>query len=380
MPDVLIYADSVRFPELRHEVPIAIGDAFLYGERNGTRHVLISSMEQARMGHLTDLTLHPPEEFGYDQLLKDTSLKRDDRTREIVLRACRAWGVDSAVVPPAFPVDLADHLRANGIELRPDPEFFRKRRRAKNEHELAGIRRAQKAADAGMGAARELLARAEVDGERALVDGEPLTSERVKAAIEAAFAANDCTAEEFIVSHGEQSAIGHHMGAGEIRPGEPIVIDIWPKDRESGCYADMTRTFVVGEAPDELREWHDLCVRALQSSVAEIRPGVRTVTLDAMVCDLFEQHGHPTQRTKEEGKPLEEGYYHSLGHGVGLDVHEAPAISARVDEDELVTGDVVTVEPGLYRKGWGGCRVEDLILVTDDGYENLTRFPYDLEP
>ena len=94
---------------------------------------------------------------------------------------------------------------------------------------------------------------------------------------------------------------------------------------------------------------------------------------------MFERHGHPTQRTKEEGKPLEDGYYHSLGHGVGLEVHEAPNMTARRDEDELVPGDVVTVEPGLYRKGWGGCRVEDLILVTEEGREVLTDFPYDLE-
>ena len=379
MPDVLIYADSVRFPELRHEVPIAIGDPFLYAERNGTRHVLISAMEQARMGHLGQLKLHAPEEYGIDDLIREGKLKREERTKELVLRACRAWGIESAIVPPAFPIDLADHLRANGIELRPDPEFFRLRRRTKNEHELAGVRRAQKAADAGMAAARELLASAKVDGDRATIDDEPLTSERVKSAIESAFAANDCTAEEFIVSHGEQSAIGHHMGEGEIKPGEPIVIDIWPKDRESGCYADMTRTFVVGDVPDDLREWHRLCVQALKDSTAQIAPGVRTTTLDALVCDLFEQHGHPTQRTKEEGKPLEDGYYHSLGHGVGLEVHEAPSMSARIDEDELVPGDVVTVEPGLYRKGWGGCRVEDLVLVTEDGHEVLTSFPYDLE-
>jgi Xaa-Pro aminopeptidase len=379
-PDVLVYADTVRSPELRHEIPLAIGDPFLYAERNGTRRALISAMEQARMGHLAGLTLHAPEEYGFDELIREGKLKRDEIRKEILLRACRAWGIRNAVVPPAFPIDLADYLRAQGIEITPDRELFRMRRRAKNEHELAGVRRAQKAADAGMAAARELLRRTSAAGGRALLDGEPLTSERLKRAIEDAFSAHDCTAEEFIVSHGEQSAIGHHMGAGEIAAGEPIVIDIWPKDRESGCYADMTRTFVVGEPPEELRQWHTLCVQALEAATAQIAPGVRTSTLDALVCELFEQHGLPTQRTKEEGKPLEDGYYHSLGHGVGLEVHEDPALTARLDEDELMPGDVVTVEPGLYRKGWGGCRVEDLILVTEDGHEVLTDFPYNLKP
>ena len=376
--DVLVYADTIRSPELRHEIPIAIGDPFLYGERNGTRHVLISAMEQARMRHLSELTLHAPEDYGVDELIREGKLKRDEITKELLLRACRTWEIRSAVVPPSFPVDVADHLRANGIEVTPDRELFRVRRRAKSEHELAGIRRAQKAADAGMTAARELLRATKAKSGRALLDGEPLTSERLKRAIEDAFAAHDCTGEEFIVSHGAQAAIGHHMGAGEIEPGEPIVIDIWPKDRQSGCYADMTRTFVVGEPAEELREWHRLCVQALETVTAQIAPGVRTSTLDALACDLFEQHGHPTQRTKEDGKPLEDGYYHSLGHGVGLEVHEAPSMTARVDEDELVPRDVVTVEPGLYRQGWGGCRVEDLILVTENGAETLTDFPYDL--
>ncbi len=380
MPNVLIFADSVRFPELRHEVPMAIGDPFLYGETNGTRHVLISAMEQARMGHLQGLTLHAPEEYGVDELMREGKLSREDLGRELLLRACRAWGIESATVPPAFPVDLADHLRANGIELKPDRKFFELRRRAKNAEELAGIRRAQKAADAGMGAAAELLRRADVDGDRVLLDGEPLTSERIKRTIEETFAEHGCTADEFIVSHGEQSAIGHHMGEGEIRRSESIIIDIWPRDRDTGTYADMTRTFVVGEPSEELREWHRLAVQALEESVAMVRPGVSTQDLDVRVCEIFEGAGYPTQRTKEQGKPLEEGYYHSLGHGVGLEVHEAPAMTARIREDELVPGDVITIEPGLYKPGVGGCRVEDLILVTEDGYENLTNFPYDLRP
>ncbi len=137
------------------------------------------------------------------------------------------------------------------------------------------MRRAQKAADAGMAAAA-IIAAARVDGDRAVLEGEPLTSERLKRRIEAVFAEHDCTAEEFIVSHGPQSAIGHHMGEGEILAGEPIVIDIWPKDRESGCYADMTRTFVVGEPSGQLREWYKLCLEALHASTAKLGPGVPT--------------------------------------------------------------------------------------------------------
>ena len=378
MPDVLIYSDSIRDPTLRHQVPLAIGDPFLYGERNGTKHVLISAMEQARMGHLEGLTLHAPEEYGQDELVA-TGLSREEVTLEVALRAVRAWGIEDATVPPTFPLELADHLRANGIDVSTDRDGFRDRRRAKNEHELAGIRRAQKAADAAMGAAAAMIGAATVEDGRAMLDGEPLTSERLKRRILDVFADHDCTAEEFIVSHGPQSAIGHHMGEGEILPGESIVIDIWPKDRESGCFADMTRTFVVGEPSDELREWYRLCEQAIRDSTAKLGPGVSTREPDAIVCDLFEQHGHLTQRTKEEGRPLEEGYFHSLGHGVGLDVHEPPLLSARFDGDTLVPGDVVSVEPGLYKPGVGGCRLEDLVLITEDGHEVLTNFPYELQ-
>ena len=366
LPDVLIYADTVRSPELRHEVPLAIPDPFLYVERNGSRHVVIGALELPRVREVAGLDVHTPEEFGQDELIR-AGKTREEIRHEVNARACAAFGVQSAVVPGAFPLDVADRLRARGVELAADGELFDNRRRVKSEHELAGIRRAQKAAEAGMHAARELLRR-----------GTPVTVEQVKAAIEAQFSAHDCSADEFIVSHGWQSAIGHHMGEGEIAEGEPIVIDVWPRDRASACYADMTRTFVIGDPPDELRQWHRLCKEAVDRALGEIRAGVTGRAVFDGTCEIFEAAGHKTQRTKEEGKPLEEGFFHSLGHGVGLEVHEEPSLGML--GRELVAGDVVSVEPGLYRPGFGGCRLEDLVLVTEDGCENLTDFPYDLEP
>jgi Xaa-Pro aminopeptidase len=230
-----------------------------------------------------------------------------------------------------------------------------------------------------MSAARELLRRAEPDGGALRVDGEPLTVEGLKSAIAQAFLAEGANAEEFIVSHGAQSAIGHHMGAGPVRPGESIVIDLWPRDNETACYADMTRTFVVGEIPEELGEWHRLCKEALDASIARISDGVDGREVFDVSCDVFERAGFPTQRTKEPGEPLAEGFYHGLGHGVGLEVHEAPGMGL-ASKKPLVAGDVVTVEPGLYRQGYGGVRLEDLLLVTENGAENLTQFPYELTP
>jgi Xaa-Pro aminopeptidase len=378
VPDVLIVGDTVRFPELRHEVPLGVTDPFVYAEKDGKRFVMVSVLEASRIAAVGDYEIVPPEEFGLDELFAQ-GMSREQISLELAVRACRRFGIADATVPRAFPVGVADHLRANGIRLTPDNAFFDRRRRVKNEAELAGIRRAQAAAEAGMGAARDLLRRASANGGGLEVDGEALTSERIKLAIGETFVSHGCSADEFIVSHGSQSAVGHDTGSGQIQPDEPIVIDLWPRDGESACFADMTRTFVVGEPSDEVKEWQRLCKQALDEAIAAVRPGVTGNEIFRGTCELFQQHGYPTLLTKEPGTVLAEGFFHGLGHGVGLEVHEEPNLG-RTDGDELLAGDVITIEPGLYRPGYGGCRLEDLIVVTDGGAENLTDFPYDLAP
>jgi Xaa-Pro aminopeptidase len=378
LTDLLIYADSLRSPEIRHEVPISIPDPFLYAESDGERHVVASSFELERIAEIApDLDLTPLEEFGLDELYAQ-GLARDDVALEIVLRAARRFGIEQAAAPTTFPLEVADHLRANGIEVSADRDLFVERRRVKNEAELAGIRRAQRGAEAAMSAARELLRQAERADGRVLLEGEPLTCERLKLAVEQAFIEHGVFADEFIVSHGSQTAVGHDMGSGPIAPGEPVCIDLFPRDRESGCFADMTRTFVVGEPPEELREYQRLCREALDLSVAAVRPGIAGSELYRISCQFFEDHGYPTLLSKPPGEVLKDGFYHSLGHGVGLEVHEQPTLGR--GPGELVAGDVIAVEPGLYRYGFGGCRLEDLVLVTEEGAEVLTEFPYELEP
>jgi Xaa-Pro aminopeptidase len=374
--DVLIHADTIRSPELRHEVPVAVPDPFLYVERNGSKLAMVSSFEVDRLREV-GVDAQPYEAFGWDDLVA-TGMPREEVDLELALRAAKEWGVSSAAVPGTFPLELADRLRATGTELNVDRDLFLRRRRVKTEAELAGIRRAQKGADEAMGAARELFRRAEPRNGSVVLDGEPLTSERVKLEILRVFGEHGLAADEFIVSHGPQSAVGHDMGSGPILPDEPIVIDIWPRDRESMCFADMTRTFVVGTPSDELREYHRLVYAALQKSLESTRAGVEGRAVFTEVCELFHEAGQPTQLSKKPGEVLSSGFYHGLGHGVGLEVHEQPWLGRA--PGTLVAGDVVTLEPGLYRHGYGGCRLEDLALVTEDGCENLTNFPYDLEP
>jgi Xaa-Pro aminopeptidase len=376
--DVLIYADTGRSPEMRHEVPIIVPDPFLYLERDGSRHVAVTSFEVDRITAIPDgPQAHACEEFGYDDLLGQ-GLAREEIDLGVAVNACKALGVEDAVVPPTFPLSLADRLRTEGIRVRVDSETFDGRRRVKSVVELDGIRRAQAAAEAAMDAARELLRRAEANGSALKVDGEPLTSERIKRAIGEVFTARGMVADDFIVAHGPQSALGHDMGSGPIAPGEPVVIDLWPKDVATACYADMTRTYVVGEPSEEIAEYHRLVKEALDRSLEAIRAGVPGRDVFGLVCDLFHEAGQPTQLSKTPGEVLESGFFHGLGHGVGLEVHEAPWLG-RVP-GEMIAGDVVTVEPGLYRHGYGGVRLEDLVLVTEDGAENLTDYPYDLSP
>jgi Xaa-Pro aminopeptidase len=377
MPDVLIYGDTVRSPELRHEVPLPIPDPFLYLERDGRRVVAIHSLEIPRVQEQTTLEIVANEKLGADELVA-AGKNEHEVTMEIALRACHEVGIERAAVPATFPIELADYLRANGVELSVDHELFENRRRAKNESELEGIRNAQRACEAALDAARDLLRRATANGDGLEVDGEPLTSERLKHVVEAVFMRFDVEGGDMIVSHGPQTAVGHDIGSGQIRPDEPIVFDLFPKDRRTGCYADMTRTYVVGEPSDEVKEWYRLVKEAVERSTAEVKPGANGRAIFELVCDFFGAAGYKTQLNKKPGEVLEDGFFHGLGHGVGLEVHELPAL-ARIGHD-LVPGDVVTIEPGLYRAGYGGLRLEDLVLVTEDGHEVITDYPYDLTP
>jgi len=378
VPDVLICADSIRSADMRHAVPLAVPDPFLYAEADGTRVVFSNSMEAGRLRALGLFEVRISEEFGIDELIGQGLPIRELRA-QLAVREVASLGSKSFSVPEGFPVWLADRLRAEGFELTVDQDLFDDRRRAKTDAQIAGMRRAQKAAEAAMDTCRDLLRRSEISGDRLLLDGEPLTVERVKAAMSATFTAHDTTAEDYIVAPGAQGAVGHDMGSGPIPPHTPVVVDIWPRDNASAAYTDMTRTFVVGDVADDVREWHRLCKEALDRALAEVKPGAEGKAIFDGTCEIFEAAGEPTQRTKEPGVALVDGFFHGLGHGVGLEVHEAPGLGF-ISEKKLVAGDVVTLEPGLYRSGYGGVRLEDIVLVTENGAENLTQYPYDLAP
>ena len=376
--DLLIVGDTERCPELRHELPLRIGDPFLYAEIGDRRIAVVGSIEGDRI-EVVDPTVEivPVETIPVDDLVA-AGIDHYELGPSRMVRSVRSLGITRARVPRAFPLQIADALRAEGIELVTDQGFFDRRRRRKTPQELEGIRRASRAAEAGMSAIASLLARSvPADGGR-VVDGEPLTSELLRDAAESEFAAHRARSDDAIVAHGPQAADGHHAGAGRVANDDVLVCDLFPVDLESMCYSDMTRTFSVGTPDPELVTWHEKTREVLEQVRALVQAGADGPELYRTVCRFYEGLGYRTRLSAAEGEVLREGFNHGLGHGVGLEVHEAPGLSRT--GHELAAGDVITLEPGLYRRGFGGVRLEDLVLVTEDGCETITDFPYDLDP
>ncbi|MBV8998889.1 MAG: aminopeptidase P family protein [Solirubrobacterales bacterium] len=380
--NVLICGDTETSAALRHEVPLSIGDPFLYLEADGRRVVVTSALEEARIAEAApDLERLLIDALGRDELIA-AGWPMLEIELEVWTRAAERLGIQAAVVPPEFPVALADRLRARGIELTPDEGPFTDRRRRKTDTEMAGIRRAADAAMAAMEEVAQTLRAADIRGDVLWRDGERLTSESVRARIREVCnrAGAPAPADIMVKAMGPDPHIGHSPGSGPLPAHAPVLIDLWPRDEVSDCWADMTRTFVRGEISDAIAELHRLVLTAHERSCAAVRPGIPGVELYGIACDVFEAAGHPTGRTKRADETLREGFYHGLGHGVGLQVHEAPALS-RTGNEPLIAGDVIAVEPGTVVRAVGGVRVEDLLVVTDQGFESLTgTFPHDLAP
>jgi Xaa-Pro aminopeptidase len=375
---ILLYGDTIRHPALRHEVPLEIVDPLLFVAREGRAFVLTSSLEADRISNvLPDAEVLVIDELGFYELLED-GMSPDEAELETAVRAVERWGIRDAVVPGDLPVAVADRLRDAGLRIDVDARAVQGRRRVKNAAELAGIRRAQRAAEAGMTAAEALIRGADREDGRLLHAGEALTAETVRSAIRAACAAAGAQAPPDIMVVSALSGDGHDPGSGLLPADLPIVVDLWPRDEESGCWADMTRTFVAGDVTDEVARLRDVVREALEAARSTARPGISGGALHDVAAEIVERAGYATQRTRAPGERLKHGFYFSLGHGVGLEMHEPPWLGLGSSET-LVAGDVIAIEPGIEGlEGVGGVRFEDLLLITDESCETLTRYAYDL--
>lgn len=376
-PSVIMHA-STKSADMRHVIPHEVHDPFFYLETHGDRYVAIKTLEVARMEEVPGLTVYPLDTLGFDDY-RAQGIDQDTAELQCLVELCTRVGVTEALVPPTFPTETADYLRAHGIHLTVDRIGFELARRVKTPTELASIRKAQHAAEAGVSAVSDAIYRSTVGADGGLeLDGEPLTCERLKVAVRVAFIENGCEDAGIIVAHGAQTCIGHHSGSGQIFEGEPVTVDICPREVDGGGNSDMTRTFVKGAVNDELATYYAIVKESYDRTLAAIRPGLPVAELHRISCEPIIAAGYPTQLNKTPGEPLTEGYFHSLGHGVGLEVHEPPSLNQ--SDGELVSGDVIAIEPGCYRQGFGGVRLEDIVLVTDDGFELLSHYPYELTP
>jgi Xaa-Pro aminopeptidase len=274
--------------------------------------------------------------------------------------------------------DLED-LRANGIDAEIDRDLFLAERRRKSPAEADAIQASQRAAEAALVEVVRQLAAAEIKDGVLWADDRPLTSERLYANAQQLLGEMGQTCPDMIIAGSPENALPHFRGEGPIRAGAPVIIDIFPVGRTSHYHGDLTRTVVVGDIPEEFRRMHAATLQALDAGIESIKAGVPARDVHLSVCQVLVDRGYGTTSAGFEGPEGVPRMNHSTGHGVGLDVHEEPTLRETSDYP-LRERDVVTVEPGLYKVGLGGVRIEDTGMVTANGFHNFTTITRSLDP
>lgn len=272
-------------------------------------------------------------------------------------------------VGDGFPLSMADFLREKGVNVKVKNPLLPERE-VKSSEEISAIREAVKSTERAYGIIVDILKNSSVEGEQLFYKGSVLTSEFLKKEVEKILIEDEMVFPEgMIISSGEQTVVPHNTGSGEIRPNSPIICDIFPRSRRTGYYADMTRTFIKGEPASKFVEMYKAVQKVQEGAVRSVAPGKSPKEIHGLAVRSFEDMGYDVG---------DKGFVHGVGHSFGLDIHEAPYINSYY-EGELRPGNIVTIEPGLYYSGKGGVRIEDDILVTENGYENLCSYPKDLQ-
>ena len=297
----------------------------------------------------------------------------------LAARMLREKGLEETRVSPRLQAAYLEELRSTGVEVEIDRDLFRAERRHKSSEEAGFIQAAQRAAEAAVTEVARQLAQAEVKDGVLWLEDRPLTSERLYARAQLLLGELGFSCPDMIVAGSPECAMPHFRGEGPIRAGAPVIIDIFPSGRGSHYYGDLTRTMVVGEVPDEIRRMHAGVLQALDAGIESIRAGVAGRDVHHAVCQVLVDRGYGSTTKGYEGPEGGPKMNHSTGHGVGLDVHEEPSLRGP-NEEPLLEGDVVTVEPGLYLLGLGGVRIEDTGMVTSNGFANFTSITRSLDP
>ena len=313
------------------------------------------------------------EEAGYEEGGPFVSYAR------LAARMLLERDLEAARVSPRLQAGYLEAMRDAGLDVEVDRGLFQAERRHKSPEEGRFIEASQHAAEAAVVEVVSQLAQADIREGILWLDEKPLTSERLYARASLLLGENGFVCPDMIIAGSPECAMPHYRGEGPIRANAPVIIDIFPASRTTHYHGDLTRTVVVGEVPDEIRRMHAAVLQALDAGIESIKAGASGREVHHGVCQVLVDRGYGTTTKGFEGTDGGAKMNHSTGHGVGLDVHEEPALKGP-DENVLMVGDVVTVEPGLYLMGLGGVRIEDTGMVVKDGFKNFTTLTRSLDP
>lgn len=365
--NLLIVADSDHDANMLYATGMFVPDPFIFLRLRGRCLIVMSDLEidraRQQAPHCRVLSLS-----AYQKKLRAGGVKQPGFA-EIIAAILREKQIHSIVVPHNFPLGLATELQNRKIKLTPKTNFFPQREH-KDPAEVKKISAALTMAEVGMAEGIQALKNSKIgkDG-RLTYRGAPLTSEKLRSIIDTAVLQTSGLASHTIVAGGRQACDPHEGGYGPLCANEPIILDIFPRSQKTGYFGDITRTVVRGRASDAARKLYDVVHRGQKVAFKKMRAGTPTHEVHKAVIDLFEAEGFKTG--KRHGRM--QGFFHGTGHGLGLEIHEAPRVGTN-SLGILKPGHVVTVEPGLYYPEIGGVRLEDVALITQNGARNLTRF------
>jgi len=361
---ILLIGSSREASDVRYATGFTPLDPVVYLQHARKRFLVVPALEMGRAKQTArGVTVLTPSELNL-------SAKERRKVSAWVWGLLKRHQLKRVVVSSTFPLGIADALKKREIRVQWSAESLFPQRVVKSKQEQALIRRCQRAAVHAMKAAIALIRSAEIGRlGYLLVNGHRLTSENVRLLIETTLLEHDTYCGDVIVACGPQAAEPHERGYGPLRAHQPIVLDIFPQHRPSGYWGDITRTVVRGTPGQALHRMYRAVRAAHAAALREVRSGVKTSKIHDRVKRSFETRGFETRMSEGQA----EGFIHSTGHGIGLDIHEAPTLST--GNERLRSGHVVTVEPGLYYPRLGGIRIEDTVVVTRTGYRLLAACP-----
>ena len=362
----LIVASGEHCADMLYITRLNLPDPFVYLGLPDKKIAIVSDLEYDRA------CANAP---GYLQVINQNKFGTPGKVVELVKKLSSTYNVSEFRIPYDFPAGLAAQLHAAGIRCRVSEKSFFPQRNVKDEYEILSIRHAMQVNEHAMQRAFEVIADCSVNSNGELIyAGELFTSEKLRSVIDSDLAANDAVGAGTIAAAGIQSSMPHNRGNGVIRANTPIVIDVFPRMNVTGYYGDLTRTVVKGKAPEIVQKAFDAVKTVRDECKAMVRANVAgSVPYDHALKRLTEL-GFSTGNS-EKGFY---GFFHGLGHGVGLEIHEEPRLSRKVAH-LLQAGEVVTVEPGVYYPEWGGIRLEDIVVVRENGCDCLTAIDTFLE-